>query len=416
MGYTHGTPADAEFRVCTKCERKLPNTKEYFNWSNSRNNYCSVCKKCASEINKEKRKRIIEKNKDKSLFYEGTKKCTCCGRDLPNNKLFYPIDLSCVTGLRNKCRECDPKNGRFLEENYTVAEKWSQEDLEILKENYQHYTNRELQEKFFPNRSIRSIESEASVLGWSGKTEAATKRGRISQANIIRDKLTGRLISDEWREKLSKSIREYYKTHDSWWKGKKRSAEQCEMIRQRRKGEWVGDNNPRHKNPLFGDNNGRWKGGINNTYFELRSDTKEWQQQSMEFCNYKCVITGGEFHNVHHTTAFRNIVDEIFKITNIDVKPQVKDYSEEEFQSLRDICKELHDVYGYGACIDEKVHKLFHDTYGYINFTPYDFLTFICDINNGKYDEWFYSNNLNININYDYVEYLEGTLLKLESA
>lgn len=416
MGYTHGTSADAEFRICTECGRKLPNTEQYYSWYKSRNNYASKCRECNSRINKEKRLKKIEVNKNQPLFYEGTKKCICCGRDLPNNKLYFPIDLSCVSGLRNKCRECDLKNGRFLEEDYTVSEKWSEEDLKVLKENYKDYTNRELQEKFFPNRTIRSIECEANVMGWGGKTDETFKRSRISQASIVRDKLTGRLISDEWREKISKAKKEYYKTHDGWWKGKKRSSEQCKQISERQKGKWAGDKNPRHLNPLNGENNGRWKGGINNTYFELRSDTKDWQQQSMKFCNYKCVITGGRFHNIHHTTAFRNIVDEIFEITNINVKPQVKDYSKEEFNLLRSCCIELHNIYGYGACINERVHKLFHDTYGYIDFSPYDFLEFVKDISWGKYDKWFEDNGLNININYDYINYLESTLVELESA
>lgn len=227
----------------------------------------------------------------------------------------------------------------------------------------------------------------------------------------------GRDFGQEWRDKISATKKEYYKTHDGWWKGRKRSPEQCKAISERMKGKWAGDKNPRHINPLNGELNGRWKGGILPTYTELRSDTKDWFNESMEFCNYKCVITGEEFDNVHHTTAFRDIVDEVFKLTGIEVKQQVCDYSEDEFKHLRDELKDLHIIYGFGACINKDVHKLFHDNYGYTKFSPYDFLDFVYRIDIGEFDEWFKKNNLQININYDYVEYLESTLTVIaESA
>lgn len=418
MGYTHGTSATDEFRTCTNCKITYPNTTEYYSWSKGKNNTLSICKTCNSEIQKQKRLKIIEQNKNKSLFYEGTRRCKKCNRDLPNNKLYFSIDLACIDGLRNVCRECNPKEAGFLDPDYKVSEKWSEDDLKILKDNYKDYTNRELQEKFFPNRTVRAIECEAQVMGWNGKSEDALKRSRMSQANIVRDLMTGRIISEEWRRKISETKKEYYKTHDSWWKGRQRSQEQCKGMSERLKaqGKWKGNDNPRHIKPLNGELNGRWRGGINKTYCELRSDTKDWQQESMKFCNYKCVVTGGGFDNVHHTTAFRDIVDESFLITKIEIKDKVQDYDVEDFEILRQVMINLHILYGYGACIQKDVHKLYHDNYGYINFSPYTFLEFLYDIDSGLYNEWFFENNLEINLNYEYIEYLESTLLQLESA
>ena len=61
----------------------------------------------------------------------------------------------------------------------------------------------------------------------------------------------------------------------------------------------------------------------------------------------------------------------------------------------------------------KEVHKLFHDNYGYKDFTAYDFLDFAYRVNNGEFDNWFIKNNIPININYDYIEYLESTLSSL---
>lgn len=417
MGYTHGTTMNDEFRTCTQCGETLPNTREYFKWNNKSQITSAKCKKCCSKNNKERNLRMIEINKNKTLFYDGTKKCKTCGRDLPNNKLYFSIDLTCKSGLRNVCRECSPSEHGFLDLNYKVPEKWSDEDLNILKENYNHYTGRELQQLFFPNRTVRAIECEAGVLGFNtGKDERAKQVRSELQKEIAIKYIAYQPMSEEAKKKLSEFRREYYKTHDSWAKGIKLSPERCKQISERMKGKWSGEKNPRHINPLKGEDNGRWKGGINKTYFELRSDTKEWQQESMKLCDYKCVITGEGFDNVHHTTAFRDIVDEAFEITQIDIKEHVADYTTEDFNTLRNMCNVLHDIYGYGACINKDIHKLFHDTYGYTNFTPFDFLEFIYDIDSGKYMEWFNNNNYEIHINTKYVVYLEDIILNIKSA
>lgn len=414
MGYTHGTSIDSKIRTCTECNKEYPNTNEYFTYANKKlGRLSSVCKTCQAKISKEKRLKTIEKNKGKDLFYPGTRHCKNCGRDLPNNKLYFSIDLSCKDGLRSVCRECNKKEAGFLDPNYTVFEKWSEHEDKLMYENYKNFTGEELHNLFFPNRTIRSIECRAGILGLVGKNCEAKHRANVSRRLKNSEKLKGRIISPETCRKISIARKEYYKTHDGWWKGRKRSPEQCKGI----KGEWSSDNNPRHINPLYGELNGRWKGGILSTYKELRSDTKDWTNDLMKFCNYKCVITGGGFHNIHHTTAFRDIVDEVFELTGIEVKQQVCDYEKNDFMLLRCKLKELHTIYGYGACINKEVHKLFHDNYGYTGFSPYNFLDFIDRIDNGEFTEWFTTNNLQININYDYIEYLESTLVAIaESA
>jgi len=67
----------------------------------------------------------------------------------------------------------------------------------------------------------------------------------------------------------------------------------------------------------------------------------------------------------------------------------------------------MHILYGFGACLKKEIHKLFHDNYGYTSITQYDFLDFIYRIDSGEFDKWFIDNNIPININYNYVDYLE---------
>lgn len=393
-------------KICTQCKRELPgNTDYYFMKLGKLNNRCKEC--CGKHFT----------NKLTHIPKEGYMFCKKYDRELPHTFQYFPEDKGCKFGLRYVCRECNPSYGRFLNDDEFPNRKWSDEEKDLLTKVYKDYTGKELQFKFFPTRSVRSIETMANIMGITYKTDETKTRARNFVSEILSEQLKGRNLSQEWKDKISAAKKEYFKTHDGWWKGKKRSPEQCKQMSERMKGKWAGENNPRHKHPLVGAENGRWKGGILPTYTELRSDTKDWFNESLKFCNYKCVITGGKLDNIHHTTAFRKIVDESFELTGVEVKEKVCDYSEEEFTLVREKLKELHNVYGYGACMHKDVHKLFHDNYGYTKFSPFDFLDFVYRIDVGEFDDWFRENDLEINLNYNYIEYLESTLTALaESA
>ena len=145
----------------------------------------------------------------------------------------------------------------------------------------------------------------------------------------------------------------------------------------------------------------------NSDYFNHKCDTKEWLIKSAESTNYNCVITGKNFDNVHHLYPFKNIVEEVFINLNIDKRKNVSEYSECEEIAIRNELKRLHNFYGYGSPINKDVHKLFHDLYGYTNTNYCDFIEFVKRIELGEFDKWFEGNNLPVNINYDYINYIK---------
>lgn len=395
------------FKKCNKCNRVLPaNTDYYYLKKDTHDGFNNRCKEC---MGKKFTDYLTHIPKEGHVF------CKKCGRELPHTFMYFPVDKSCSTGLRFVCRECNPSYGRFLEEDEFPNEQWSDEDKNILIENYSNYTGLELKEKFFKNRSVRSIECMASILDVNKKSDETYKRSRMIAAAKTSEKTKGIPKSVESRLKLSESKKKYYETHDSWWKGKKRSKEQCEQISRRMKESmaWSGDNNPRHLKPLFGENNGRWKGGIKTVYTQLRSEIKDWFNESMMFSNYSCVITGLNFDNIHHTTPFKDIVEIALENMEIDPNKGIGECSESDLKLIKRRVIDLHTLFGFGAPLLKNVHKLFHDKYGYTNFTPYDFLDFIYRIDRGEYDDWFENNSIIVNINYGYVEYLENILLDL---
>ncbi len=385
---------DDNFKICHICKRNLPNDRDHFYLKNGK--LINQCKECKG--------RKFTNNLSRPIAPTGFAVCKECNRVLPENSMYFEVKTSNKNGLYSVCREC--RGGNF-KSKIRRHQTWKEQDDELLIQNYSKFTGEELQSKFFPNRTVRAIECRASELGCQGKDVETTLRRYKIHGQKISKLEKGVPKTVEQRKKQSDAMFEYYKTHEPWWKGKKRSVEQCKAMSERQKGKWGGDKNPRHLNPLFKEKNGRWKGGTTPIYWELRKYTKDWQALSMKFCEYKCIITGSSFDNIHHTTPFRQLVDEVFAQTKIEMKQQVSDYTQDEISQLRLCLIEKHNFYGFGACLNYKVHKLFHDEYGYINTTIWDFLDFVQRIANKEYDKWFCSNKLEIDINYTYVNYLK---------
>lgn len=386
------------YKICHSCNRKLPANTDYFYIKNdTKDKWHNKCKECLGRKFTDYLTNIPKK---------GYKFCKKCKRELPANSMYFPTDNHCVDGTRNICRECDKKYGKFLSKPPVKFKPWSDEEVRLLKSVYADYTGEELAEKFFTDRSIRAIECAAGVYSCKGKSEDTYRRSCVIRGQKTSFKLQGRVVSDETKRKISKIKKKYYETHDGCMKGKKLSEEHRFAISRRQKGKWSGDNNPRHINPYCGKDNPNWRGGATSLYQELRSDTKEWFIESAKFVSYHCVITGKDFDNVHHLYPFKNIVEDLFNNLDLNKNNSISKYTKDEECLIRNEIKRLHSFYGYGAPLNKNVHKLFHDTYGYTKTTYDDFLNFVKRIKNGKFTEWFDKNNLTININEDFVDYI----------
>ena len=388
------------YKLCPQCNRVLPANLDYFfKHSRTKDGLNKYCKECRGKHFTDNLTHIPK---------DGYKFCKKCKKELPANNRYFPTDNYCKDGLRNVCYECNNKYGKYLNKIPVHKEPWSKKEIDLLIKTYPYYTNEEISQQFLPNRTIRAIESMAYIYHCNYKTQETINRIKQIVAQKNSAKLSGRKISDETKMKLSKSQKIYYQTHSSPMKGKKLSPEQIEQIRLRNLGRWSGKKNPRYINPLNGDKNPNWKGGTTGLYYELRSDTKQWKEDSMKFCDYKCVITGSDFNNIHHQYPFKDIVEETFDILKLDIKSSVSEYSTDEMNKIKDTVKNLHQFYGYGATLNGQIHRLFHNIYGYKNVSLNDFLDFIKRIEQGEFDNWFKLNNLSININYKYIKYLQN--------
>ena len=109
----------------------------------------------------------------------------------------------------------------------------------------------------------------------------------------------------------------------------------------------------------------------------LREYIEPWKIYSMKYSNYKSVISEKPFKHIHHVNKnFSEILELTFKISNIEIKETIEEYTSEELEKLEKICLMLHYFFGQGVCLTEEEHKLFHSLYGKHDNTKEQFKEF----------------------------------------
>ena len=83
----------------------------------------------------------------------------------------------------------------------------------------------------------------------------------------------------------------------------------------------------------------------------------------MDSANRRCAITGKYADVVHHIVGFNTIIAESFQEIGLDLRANICDYAKEELDLLESKCLELHNKYGFGACLTHKIHREFHSIY-----------------------------------------------------
>jgi hypothetical protein len=135
-----------------------------------------------------------------------------------------------------------------------------------------------------------------------------------------------------------------------------------------------------------GSKGSNWQGGKTELSLFLKKQIKQWKKESIKNCNYCCVIcgVGNRFEHVHHLQSFSSIVKETMSELNLDIKPNVSDYTEEELIIMTNKILEVHYRYPLGVCLCWKHHKAFHRLYGLETGTPSDFEEFQQRIASGE--------------------------------
>ena len=151
----------------------------------------------------------------------------------------------------------------------------------------------------------------------------------------------------------------------------------------------------------IGENNLNWKGGISpiSTYLRNLPVVRQWHDDTYVRENNRCQLTGKHVHggnsDVHHLYGFNLIVLDAHELHSIQVKPQVKDYTEEELHKLEEYVVDWHKDTSNAVLLCNEVHNLFHNCkdkdgnvlYGKGSNTPEQFEEFRERYLNGEFKD-----------------------------
>lgn len=183
------------------------------------------------------------------------------------------------------------------------------------------------------------------------------------------------------------------------WQDEEFRQMKSELSSKRLKEKWQ-DEEFRQVYKKIGENNPSWKGGVSSISDHLRKlpVISQWRKDTFIRENNKCQLTGKKVHggnsDVHHLYGFNMIVLEAHELHNIQIKQQVKDYTQEELYKLEEYVTSWHKDTSNAVLLSEEVHTLFHNCkdkdgnvlYGYGNNTPEQFEEFKQRYLNGEFE------------------------------
>ena len=213
----------------------------------------------------------------------------------------------------------------------------------------------------------------------SGHTKSCGCYNRDKAKETMKEKLQ----DEEFRQKKRNGIKEK-------WQNKEFRQIQSDKIRELNEKMWQdeeyrqmqSDKMRRLNEEMTGENSPNWKGGITpiSTYLRGLLVVSQWRKDTYIRENNRCQLTGKKVHggnsDVHHLYGFNMIVLEAHELHNIQIKSQVKDYTEKELHKLEEYVTSWHKDTSNAVLLSEEVHNLFHSLYGYGNNTPEQFEEF----------------------------------------
>lgn len=212
---------------------------------------------------------------------------------------------------------------------------WTDEEDNKLRSIYHTYSMDQIC-KEFPNRSYSAIIQRAVHLGLSYKTTWTD------------DEL--RFLIDHYQIMTDEEIGAYLGRSKDSVRGKRFIEKLCHPI-----------------NP-----------GVYNYLSEyIRKRNKQWKKDSALHCNYKCIVTGERFHEIHHLYGMNLILQETLQDLGYSEDISIDKLSNSDLDLILNHFYEVQDKYPLGICLTKEVHKEFHDDYGYGNNTPEQFKEFL---------------------------------------
>lgn len=229
--------------------------------------------------------------------------------------------------------------------NLTKSRIWTDEELQLLKDNYSNIGSAGIAE-LLPHKTRDAIRGKARALGlqsncyWSEKETQYLINNWETKNDIELATYLGRGVKGVADKRRDLGL--YYLSHD------KHGYETLEQY--------------------------------------IRMNIADWKKRSMNNCDYKCVLTGEKFDDIHHIHGFNLIFQETLDLLHVEIKDTIEEYTQKELDNIISTFCKIQDKYPLGVCLSKEIHKLFHSIYGYGNNTEEQWNEFEQNYKNGIYN------------------------------
>lgn len=302
---------------------------------------------------------------------------------LEENYQIKPIDEMCNELQIGKQKLFSIASKFGLHRKNTSYACYSDEEDSFIRKYYEEYGVKYVQENFLPYRTIGSVRSRAGEIGVKTK-----ERWTKEEENILTQYYRTTPI-DEFKYLLPNRTRNAIISHANLMGyvgivNKNFTAEDDEFIRNN----YLIMSDDELANALSRDRwtlkNHRNHLGLHresNPYFDsisefVRKNNYEWKIKSMKYCDYKCVITGERFNDIHHLYGVNLILQQVELDTGIEFTKDINSMTDKEKSAILTCFLKEQGKHPLGVCLTSKVHKDFHRKYGYGNNRPQQFYEF----------------------------------------
>lgn len=135
------------------------------------------------------------------------KKCKKCGIEKELTVENFERKKGMKDGFCNTCRECRNKRRRELY-NKREGWRWSQEEIEILLEVYETTSNKDISDKYLPNRTPQQI-------GEYARKKLGLKKAKIKKAKSDKPNKSENKRAKKWSEEEESLLKQVYENHSN---------------------------------------------------------------------------------------------------------------------------------------------------------------------------------------------------------
>lgn len=257
---------------------------------------------------------------------------------------------------------------------------------EIIIKNYEELGAEYISNNLLPHRTKDSIATRANRLGiktrkkWTDEEKEILKRNyEVSSVDDVMKLLPNRsrssIISHAIELNLrSPTNRDFTSSDDEFIMSHYLEMSDDELAQELGRDRYTLKNRRNHLN--------LHRPRVDCTFPEyLRAHNYIWKKESMFSCGFKCVVTGKRFDEIHHLYGMNLIMEELCKELGIDMSFDINSASDDYKELILDTFHKIQSKYPLGVCLTKEVHTEFHSKYGYGNNTPEQFKKFASEYN-----------------------------------